>query len=152
MKRIIITATLLLCLVLTSGARTVNLSDWTLSRNGQAAEYAAKVPATVAGVLSRNNFYGEDLMAGTAYYSADKSIFDDAWTFRTTFDAPHNCKEHCLLTFNGLNYYADIVLNGKKIASSDTTYGVFVRRTLTCKVSGGIEGNFSVQTWNSIVE
>lgn len=30
--------------------------------------------------------------------------------------------------FDGLNYDADIFLNGKQIASADTTAGVFIRR------------------------
>ena len=111
------------------GERDVLSDGWTLSRDGAAQRYDASVPSTVAGVLSEAGYFGDDLLEGRSYEKADKSIFDDTWTYATTFEGkPAKC-DHAELVFDGLNFYADIFLNGKQIASADTTKGVFIRRT-----------------------
>ena len=104
------------------------LDSWTLNREGAAEQYDVKVPSTVAGALYDMGYFGEDILSGTAYYEVDKSIFDDAWTYKTTFELDLTEGKHYDLVFNGLNYYADITLNGTQIAASDTTYGVFIKR------------------------
>ena len=107
------------------------LDSWTLTREGTAQQYDVKVPSTVAGVLYEQGYFGEeDILNGTAYYDVDKSIFDDAWIYKTTFDLDLAEAKHYDLVFNGLNYYADITLNGTQIAASDTTYGVFIVRLI----------------------
>ena len=110
------------------GGRTVLSEGWTLSREGAREQYAATVPSTVAGTLYDNGFFGEDLLEGRNYEKADKGLFDDVWTYRTTFAGKPAKGQHAELVFDGLGYYADIFLNGKQIASSDTTAGVFIRR------------------------
>ena len=110
------------------GERDVLSDGWTLSRDGAAQRYDAPVPSTVAGVLSEAGYFADDLLEGRNYEKVDKSIFDDTWTYATTFEGkPAKC-DHAELVFDGLNYYADIFLNGKQIASADTTKGVFIRR------------------------
>ena len=47
--------------------------------------------------------------------------------------------QHAELVFDGLGYYADVFLNGKQIASSDTTAGVFIRRAYD--VTGLLKAN-----------
>ena len=118
-----------------SGAVTVQngeellLDSWTLTREGTSQQYDVKVPSTVAGVLYEQGYFGEeDILNGTAYYDVDKSIFDDAWIYETEFNLDVVDGQHYDLVFNGINYYADITLNGTQIAASDTTYGVFVKR------------------------
>ena len=101
---------------------------WTLSREGAAERYEAKVPSTVAGVLSEAGYFGDDLLEGRNYEKVDKSIFDDVWTYTTTLEGKPARGNHAELIFDGLNYYADIFLNGKQLASSDTTAGMFIRR------------------------
>ena len=108
------------CLVLNEG--------WKLSRDGGAEQYAAAVPSTVAGVLSEAGYFGDDLFVGRNYADVDKAPFDDSWTYKTTFAAKPAAGQYCELVFDGLNYYADIFLNGTQLASSDTTFGVFRRR------------------------
>ena len=105
------------------------LDSWTLNREGTTQKYDVKVPSTVAGVLYEQGYFGEeDILNGTAYYDVDKSIFDDAWIYKTSFNLDLAEGKRYDLVFDGLNYYADITLNGTQIAASDTTYGVFIVR------------------------
>ena len=111
-----------------SGNRQVLTDGWTLTREGAAEKFAARVPSTVAGTLYEAGYFGEGLLEGRAYEQVDKSIFDDTWTYTTTFTGKPARGQHAELVFDGLGFYADILLNGKRIASADTTAGVFVRR------------------------
>ena len=105
------------------------LDSWKLNREGTSQVYDVKVPSTVAGALYEQGYFGEeDILNGTGYYDVDKSIFDDAWIYKTSFNLDLAEGKHYDLVFNGLNYYADITLNGTQIAASDTTYGVFIVR------------------------
>ena len=101
---------------------------WTLNQEGSDKTYDVEVPSTVAGVLCDQGVLGEDLLNSNNYYSVDKTIFDTPWVYKTDFKLDKVEGQHYDLVFNGLNYYADITLNGTCIASSDTTYGVFIKR------------------------
>lgn len=136
MKKIFgfIMASLLLCccrqeesLVLHPGDEYI-IDKWTLSQEGSETSYDVEVPSTVAGVLADKGVLGEGLMEGDAYYDADKSMFDKKWIYKTSFSLDVDEGQHYDLIFNGLNYYADIFFNDTCIASSDTTYGVFIKR------------------------
>ena len=117
-------------------AETVTLSNgeehildrWTLNQEGSSETYEVEVPSTVAGVLCDQGVFGENLLDSDNYYSVDKSIFDTPWIYKTNFKFDAVDGQRYDLVFNGLNYYADIFLNGTCIASSDTTYGVFIKR------------------------
>ena len=102
---------------------------WQLSRTGGPEKIAAIVPSTVAGSLYASGYYGDDLLESRNYAQADKAIFDDEWVYKTEFSARPAKGGHASLVFDGLNYRADIFLNGKQIAASDTTFGVFLKRT-----------------------
>ena len=104
------------------------LDNWTLTRTGGTECVEATVPSTVAGALADAGFYPENLLDGRNYEKADRSLFDDEWVYRTTFEGKPGKGQHMELVFEGLDYYADIFLNGTQIASSDTTAGVFIRR------------------------
>ena len=106
----------------------LELDNWTLSQEGSQKSYEVEVPSTVAGALMDAGYFGGDLLEGMNYYEADKRIFDVAWVYRTQFNVNVAEGQHYELVFNGLNYYADITLNDVCIASSDTTYGVFIKR------------------------
>ncbi len=101
---------------------------WTLSCGSAAQSFDVSVPSTVAGALCEAGYFGEDLFVGRNYEAIDKSPFDDSWTYTTTFEGQPAGDGHTELVFDGLNYYADIFLNGTQIASADTTAGVFIRR------------------------
>ena len=121
-----------------SGDRLVLDGAWQLSRDGGAEQYTAAVPSTVAGVLADAGCFGDDLFEDRNYAAVDKAIFDDSWTYKTTFAAKPAAGQYCELVFDGLNYYADIFMNGTQIASSDTTAGVFIR--CAYDVTGQLKG------------
>ena len=101
---------------------------WKLSRDGGAERLETTVPSTVAGSMHAAGLLGKDLLEGRNYEKADKSVFDGTWTYSKTFSSKPKKGRHTELVFDGLNYYADIYLNGRQIASSDTTFGPFIRR------------------------
>ncbi len=113
---------------LNNGSVVVLGDGWKVSRTGGPETTTASVPSTVAGALYASGFYGDDLLNGCNYASVDKSIFDDEWVYTTGFSASPAEGQHTELVFDGLNYRADIFLNDTQIASSDTTFGVFIRR------------------------
>ena len=106
----------------------VTLDQWTLNQEGDTKKYEVSVPSTVAGALFEAGEFGNDLLESRNYASFDKTIFDKVWTYRTDFALAYDKTQNYELTFNGLNYYADIFVNGTQIAAADTTYGVFIRR------------------------
>ena len=112
---------------LTPGSPLALKEGWKLSRDGGAERCPATVPSTVAGALYDAGFFAEDLFEGRRYAEVDKTIFDDPWTYSTTFSVKREAGRHYELAFDGLGYYADIFLNGVQLASSDTTFGVFRR-------------------------
>ncbi|MBR6423846.1 MAG: glycoside hydrolase family 2 [Bacteroidales bacterium] len=128
---------LILAAVLCSCAQNASLSNgsvlvlgdgWRLSHTGGTENVPAVVPSTVAGTLYASGAFGENLLEGQNYKNVDKSIFDDEWVYKTRFAARPGEGQHCELVFDGIDYRADIVLNGKQIASSETTFGVFRRQ------------------------
>ena len=126
-----------------SGDQKVLDGGWQLSREGASERYDATVPSTVCGVLAEAGYFGNDLLEGRNYAAADKSIFDGSWTYSTEFTAKAAAGQHVELVFDGLDYYADIFLNGKQIASSDTTAGMFIRRAYD--VTDLLKGRNSLQ-------
>ena len=125
MKRL--TSILVVLLVSLSGLAQP-LTQWTLQRAGDTQTFSVTVPSTVAGALNEAGYWGQDILDQNRYASLDKSIFDSPWTYTTTFEAAKGMSH--VLRFEGLNFYADIDLNGKRIASADTTYGAFSVREI----------------------
>ena len=110
-------------MMLCASALAGPLTHWTLRQEGQKTSYQVTVPCTVAGALNEAGFFGPDVLDEDHYKAVDKSIFDKPWEFTTTFKAQSGLRH--VLRFEGLNYYADIELNGKLIASRDTTFGAY---------------------------
>jgi len=87
--------------------------------------YAAKVPNSTLGSLVdagvfKNVFYNRNLE------KIPDSLFQAPWWYRRTFNIEKiNPEQVYRLRFNGISYYADIWLNGKKVASGDTVKGSF---------------------------
>ena len=140
------TISYLLSILLMIGCATSQagpLTQWTLQQEGSGQTYQVEVPCTVAGALHQAGVFGENIYDGLRYKELDATPFDSPWVFTTRFSAEKG-KRH-VLRFEGLNYYADIDLNGKRIASSDTTFGPYcvwefdvtslVKRNNTLKVT-----------------
>lgn len=91
--------------------------------------YPALVPGTVLGALVADSVY-PDIFLGRNLEKVPDSLFNVPWWYRTTFHIGRkDSGEVVRLRFNGINYKADIWLNGQKIASSDSVEGGFRRFT-----------------------
>jgi exo-1,4-beta-D-glucosaminidase len=104
--------------------------------------YPARVPSTVAGTLVDNKVYPDPfvgmnlrMMPGCSYpiganFSLrpmpEDSPFRVSWWYRTEFQVPASYRgQNIWLHFDGLNFRANIWLNGKQIATSDQIAGTF---------------------------
>lgn len=104
--------------------------------------YKASVPNTIMSILVENKLYqnifvGKNLrkIPGTSYKIGtnfsnqeipDDSPFSNSWWYRTEFKIPVDFKNKTvILTFKGINYRANVWLNGKKICNSDEVVGAF---------------------------
>ncbi len=109
--------------------------DWGVSGNW----YLTTVPTTVLAALENsgvypNVYYGTNLKKVPGYVEGrwlvmqESSPFFPSWWFRTKFALPASMKDkHVLLHFDGINYRANIWLNGKKIGDSEQVVGMFRR-------------------------
>ena len=109
------------------GDKLAFAEGWTLRCKGEAATYEATVPSTVAGVLYDNGVYTEAIFKDDTYRSLDRSPFDKEWTYSKQFPYKGARGSHAFLLLDGINFYADILLNGQPLRSRDTTFGVFNR-------------------------
>jgi exo-1,4-beta-D-glucosaminidase len=89
--------------------------------------YPATVPATVLGTLVQNNIY-TDIFFGDNLKKIPKDIFKVSWWFRTEFPvAADPTRTACTIEFDGINYRANVWLNGKKVADASEMAGSFRR-------------------------
>ena len=115
---------------LESGWKIVSASDISgdealISQNGYDASrwYAVKhMPATVLQALEDNGVY-KNLYYGMTLTSAG-DLWKQDWWYRTTFAAPAGRDVYSLI-FKGINYRADIWLNGHKIVNSSQVVGMY---------------------------
>lgn len=104
--------------------------------------YPASVPTTVLAALVADRVYpdpyvGMNLRAlpGMSYPigknfanlpMSDSSPFHVPWWYRTTFELPTSMRgKHVALHFDGINYRANVWLNGRVIARSDSVAGTY---------------------------
>jgi exo-1,4-beta-D-glucosaminidase len=80
------------------------------------------MPATVLQVLQDNGVY-KDLYFGMNL-TTPGDLWKQDWWYRTAFTAPAGQQTY-ILTLKGLNYRADIWLNGKKLADSTQAVGMY---------------------------
>lgn len=113
-----------------------------LSRPGVpvAEWYAASLPATVLGAIVESGEYG-DVMAGdrlldipghgpraenfSNFPMPDDSPFRVPWWFRTEFRVPASALPFSRLRLDGVNYRANVWLNGELLAGSDEIVGAY---------------------------
>ncbi|MGO9481645.1 MAG: glycosyl hydrolase 2 galactose-binding domain-containing protein [Candidatus Kryptoniota bacterium] len=88
--------------------------------------YAARVPSTILGDLIADGIC-KDPLRGENLARIPDSLFEKPWWYRTTFVLPARSKtsDHVVLKFLGINYKADIWLNGQLIANGDSIFGGF---------------------------
>jgi exo-1,4-beta-D-glucosaminidase len=83
-----------------------------------------RMPATVLEVLEDNRVY-KDLYYGMNLATPGE-IWKQDWWYRTTFTAPAGRTVYSLI-FKGINYRADIWLNGHKVADRQQAVGMYDR-------------------------
>ncbi len=80
------------------------------------------MPATVLEILQEDGVY-KDLYYGTNLV-APGDLWKKDWWYRTTFPAPAG-REVYTLVFKGINYRADVWLNGQKVANKWQVVGMY---------------------------
>lgn len=98
----------------------ISLSDF-----GTDAWYDAIVPGTVLGSMAINKVI-EDPYFGINMQSVDPEQFKQPWWFRTTFNlTAGDLNKIISLRFNGINYRADLWVNGKLAADKNEFAGTY---------------------------
>ncbi|MGC8846154.1 MAG: glycosyl hydrolase 2 galactose-binding domain-containing protein, partial [Candidatus Hydrogenedens sp.] len=122
-------------------SRGLNLEGNVLSTTNCVTDswYKTKVPNTILAVLEDSNvypnlYYGTNLKKVPGYQDdlwlimPENSPFRDPWWYRTEFSVPAEWNGmECTLHFEGINYEAEIWLNGQKIADRSEVRGMFRR-------------------------
>src|SRR5215218_1203483 len=99
-----------------------------ISKNGFAANiwYQVNVPTTIIGGLLANKKYDFDPFFGKNLEKLADSSFNHPWWFRKEFTLPVSEKgKNVLLQLHGINYKANVWLNGSQIADTTTIKGPF---------------------------
>ena len=87
-----------------------------------------RMPATVLEILQEDGVY-PDLYVGTNLRDkVPQDLYKQDWWYRTTFKAPDS--ECFTLEFPGINYRAEVWLNGQKIADSTQIVGMYASHEL----------------------
>jgi len=114
---------LLVCAVATGQNRYRSLNDnWTFHRDGDKEIHNASVPGTIhtdllAAKLIPDPFYGVN-------EQKVQWIENESWIYQTIFDISADEKNHANidLTFEGLDTYAEVTLNGRRILVADNMF------------------------------
>ena len=115
-----------------ASAKQAGSSGERISRPGYSTKgwYPVRqVPATVLEILQEdgvypNLYYGKNLLT-----AVPRDLYKQDWWYRTTFNAPARGKTYWL-EFPGINYRAEIWLNGKRIADNQQIVGMYVATEL----------------------
>ena len=123
----------------------------------------AVVPGTVLGSMATNG-YVEDPYFGINMQNIDSEQFTKPWWFRTSFTlAPEDIEKTISLRFNGINYRADLWVNGKKVEGKENFAGAFLmftfkindfvkegKNTVALKMWQHVDGEYSIGfvDWN----
>jgi exo-1,4-beta-D-glucosaminidase len=91
-------------------------SDWKKIR---------RLPATVLEILQEDGVYPNLYVGKNMAESVPQDLYKQDWWYRTTFEAPSDHAVY-LLEFPGINYRAEIWLNGHLISDSKHVVGMYV--------------------------
>jgi exo-1,4-beta-D-glucosaminidase len=92
------------------------------------------LPSTVLGALCNAGVYEEPFF-GMNLEKIPTAPFECSWWYQTSFHLPgfNAGKEQTKLFIDGVNYRANVWLNGKQILSADTAFGAF--RQFSCDIT-----------------
>lgn len=113
--------------------RNLSSEHWQFRKQGDSKWLEAKVPGTVHTDLLRNK-----IIPNPFFGTNEKQlqwIENEDWQYQTTFEISGKelKNENCFLQFDGLDTYAEVVLNGNKILSANNmfrTWKVDVKKQL----------------------
>jgi exo-1,4-beta-D-glucosaminidase len=108
-----------------TSAKNVSVDDSLVSQGTFDVSYwyaAQHMPATVLQILQENGVY-KDLYFGMNL-ATPGDLWKQDWWYRTTFTAPPGREVYSLI-LKGINYRADIWLNGHKVANRATVVGMY---------------------------
>ena len=83
-----------------------------------------RMPATVLEALEENGVYPNLYFGMNLTKTVPEDLYKQDWWYRTTFTAPAG-RDIYTLVFNGINYRADIWLNGHLIADHTKVVGMY---------------------------
>ncbi len=83
-----------------------------------------RMPATVLQILQEDGVYPDLYFGKNLREKVPQDLYKQDWWYRTSFKAPAG--EFFTLEFPGINYRAEIWLNGKKIADNKQVVGMYV--------------------------
>jgi exo-1,4-beta-D-glucosaminidase len=122
---------------ITDDAAAVSSSGYDAS-----AWYASTVPSTPMATLVANGLY-PDLYLGTNLEAVDTRQFEGPWWYRTEFEvSAEEASRVARLVFEGINYSAEIWLNGEQLADRAKIIGAF--RVHELAVSGLLSAGLNV--------
>lgn len=102
--------------------RDLSSEKWIFSQEGKIEFLSAKIPGTMHTDLFNNNKIPNPFFADNE--KKLQWIENENWIYKTTFNISDDEFRHknIDLIFNGLDTYADVFLNGKKILSADNMF------------------------------
>jgi Exo-beta-D-glucosaminidase Ig-fold domain/Glycosyl hydrolases family 2/Mannosidase Ig/CBM-like domain len=109
-----------------TSARNVSASDEDVSKSSYDASSwhgIHRMPATVLQVLEDNGIYKDLYFGMNLTQKVPADLWKQDWWYRTTFEAPRS--EVYSLILNGINYRADVWLNGHLIADKSGVVGMY---------------------------
>jgi exo-1,4-beta-D-glucosaminidase len=83
-----------------------------------------RMPATVLEILQEDGVYPNLYVGQDMAENVPQDLYKQDWWYRTTFEAPSGYAAY-LLEFPGINYRAEIWLNGQLIADSKRVVGMY---------------------------
>jgi exo-1,4-beta-D-glucosaminidase len=105
---------------LSAGGAVVSLPDF----NDSAWYAIRRMPATVLEILRENNVYPNLYVGKNLADEVPQDLYKQDWWYRTTFTAPAGRTSY-LLDLPGINYRAEIWLNGHLVADNTQIVGMY---------------------------
>jgi len=105
-----------------------------------------RMPATVLEILQEDGVYPNLYFGKNMTDTVPKELFRQDWWYRTTFTVPSGHKLQWLV-FKGINYRAEIWLNGERLANSRQIAGMYneFELNVTGKAKVGAENVLAVR-------
>ncbi len=110
--------------VLTPSSKIRDAADFSIKGDFSSEWTKISVPNTVMGALVSAGVY-KDVYKDTNMSKIDKEQFKQAWLYAKSFNYKYIIGEYVNLNFDGINYRANIWLNGKLIADTSEVFGVY---------------------------